>query len=76
MLQRRISGWFAEVARRGRPVAAVTHHGVIQATLALALDWDMRGSPPLRLRRQCVQFFHLDPAGRPRVHRLNVPLVE
>lgn len=73
-VQARLRAWFSEVARRGRPVAAVTHMGVIRATLAMATAWDMSGEPPAALHDACLHLFRLDTEGRPRAERLNVPL--
>jgi broad specificity phosphatase PhoE len=73
-VQVRIEPLLAEIARSGRPTAAITHKGVIRAVLALATGWDMRDKPPHRLSWAAAQLFRLDPAGRPAVERLNLPL--
>jgi broad specificity phosphatase PhoE len=70
----RLTPLLAEIARDGRPTAAVTHKGVIRAVLALATGWDMRDKPPHRLDWSAAQLFRLDAEGRPRIARLNVPL--
>ena len=41
----RLRPWIAAVARAGRPVAAITHRGVIRALYAEATGWDMIGPP-------------------------------
>ncbi len=73
-VQERLRAWFAEVVRRGRPVVAVTHKGVIRATLALALGWDMTDPCPVRIDWACAHMFSLDTAGAPKTRRLNIPL--
>ena len=73
-VQARVTPLLAEIARSGRPTAAVTHKGVIRAVLALATGWDMRDKPPHRLSWAAAHVFRLDPAGRPAVERLNLPL--
>ena len=73
-VQARIAPWLAEVAIRGRPVAAVTHKGVIRAVLALASGWDMTGKPPARLDWDCAHLFTLAGDGTAAVERLNIPL--
>jgi probable phosphoglycerate mutase len=73
-VQARVMPLLAEIARSGRPTAAITHKGVIRAVLALATGWDMRDKPPHRLSWAAAQLFRLDPAGRPMVERLNLPL--
>ena len=75
-VRRRIAPWLAEVARAGEPVAAVTHLGVIRALTSLALDWDMTGEPPVKLRRAAAHGFAVAPDGLVTVERLNLPLDE
>ncbi len=73
-VQRRLLLLLAEIAAAGQPAAAITHKGVIRAVLALATGWDMLGKPPHRLSWSAAHLFRLDPCGRPRVERLNLPL--
>ena len=73
-VQARVTPLLDEIARSGRPTAAITHKGLIRAVLALATGWDMRDKPPYRLSWAAAQLFRLDPAGRPTVERLNLPL--
>src|SRR6185312_9624189 len=73
-VQTRLMPLLAEIAAAGRPVAAVTHKGVIRAVLALAAGWDMLGKPPVRLSWSAAHLFRLDPAGRPAIERLNIPV--
>jgi broad specificity phosphatase PhoE len=75
-VQARILAWTAEVAALGAPVVAVTHKGVIRATMAMATDWDMLGKPPHGIGDGCAHLFRLDPAGRPTVEAMNIPLEE
>ena len=73
-VQARVTPLLAEIARAGRPTAAITHKGVIRAVLALATGWDMRDKPPHRLSWAAAHLFRLDSAGRPAVEQLNLPL--
>ena len=73
-LQQRLSPWLAEVADRGRPTMAVTHHGVVRVLLSLATGWDMTGRPPKKLAWGAVQFFRLGDHGKVAIDRLNVSL--
>jgi broad specificity phosphatase PhoE len=73
-VQARLQPLLAEIARAGRPTAAITHKGVIRAALALATGWDMRDKPPYRLSWAAAHLFRLDPGGRPTIERLNLPL--
>ena len=59
-LQARIVDWARSVAGRRADVLAITHKGVIKATLGLACDWDLTGKPPVRLDWSCVQHFRFD----------------
>jgi len=68
----RVRSWLRDIARENLPTLAVTHRGVIRAILAAASGWDMRGKPPAKLDWSAVHLFRLDPAGAPRVERLNV----
>ena len=73
-LLQRLQGWLADVVAGARPVAAVTHRGVIHAALALATGWDMRGRAPERLDWSSAQLFSLRPEGHLQVDRLNLDL--
>ena len=68
----RVKSWLRDIAREDLPTLAITHRGVIRAILAAAFDWDMRGKPPAKLDWSAVHLFRLDPAGTPRIERLNV----
>ena len=72
----RLGPFLARLAAAERPVAAVTHKGVIRALLALATGWDMCSKPPCRLLPQSAHLFRLDTAGRPAIERLNLPLAK
>lgn len=74
-VQHRLRPFLAERAAAGRPTVAVCHRGVIRATYALAIDWDMTSRPPRRLADNCAQVFRLGPDGRPAVHELDVALL-
>lgn len=71
---RRVQPWLAEVAASRRDSLALSHRGVIRVVFAWAMDWDMLGKPPVKLRWEHLHIFRLDAAGRPRAEALNVPL--
>ena len=73
-VQARVAPWLAALGRRGRPILALTHKGVIRAIFALALDWDMTGKPPVKLRQAAAHLFAVAPEGLVTVERLNLPL--
>ena len=73
-LTQRLRDWLSDVAVRAKPVAAVTHRGVIHAALALATGWNMCGRPPHRLDWSSAHLFRLRADGRLFVDTLNVGL--
>lgn len=73
-LERRLAPLLAEIAAANVPTGAVTHKGVIRATLALATGWAMKEPEPVRLDWNAVHVFRLGPDSVPRVERLNRPL--
>lgn len=70
----RVRGWLVDVAAGGLPTLGITHRGVVRVVFAAAMDWDMRGRPPVKLDWSALHVFELDDGGMPRVMRLNVPL--
>jgi len=75
MVQNRLLPFLHDCRTRPGPTVAVCHKGVIAALYALAADWAMTGPPPDKLRDDCCHEFHLDAAERPRIGRLNLPLL-
>jgi probable phosphoglycerate mutase len=73
-LQRRLAPFLAETGLGRSDVIAVTHRSVIRAIYAQATGWPMLGRPPDRLAEFALHQFAIDSAGRPAVHRLNLPL--
>lgn len=71
----RISAWLAERAEQETPTIAVTHKGVVRATMALALGWDMTGKAPVALDWDSCHIFEADRTGRPKVIQLNLTLL-
>lgn len=74
-VQERLRGWFARLSGQQDSVFAVTHKGVIRAAMAMALDWNMLGSPPRRLDWDCAQLFRLHADGRFEFWRSNIPML-
>ena len=74
-VQVRLRSFLAERAQAEQPTIAVCHRGVIRATYALAIGWDMTEKPPQKLGESCLQIFKLTEDGSPTVHRLDVPLI-
>ena len=74
MVQQRLKPWFEERGGQSSATIAVTHKGVIRAIMALALNWDMRRDPPVKLDWRAAHLFEIDTAGRPRPLRMNIPL--
>ena len=59
-MQARITDWARCAARSRLGVVAITHKGVIKATLGLACEWDLTGKAPVRLDWVCAQRFRFD----------------
>ena len=60
-VQARIVEWARSVADSPPGVVAITHKGVIKATLGLACAWDLTGKSPVRLDWACAHRFRFDP---------------
>lgn len=70
----RLADLYREIAASGRDRLLVCHKGVIRATLAWALDWDMLGRPPVKPENGCLHLFALDAAGAPTLIKANLSL--
>ena len=70
----RITPWLAGIAKAGKPTVAVTHKGVVRATLALATGWDMQDKWPVKIDWSSVQLFAVDDEGRLTAERLNIAM--
>ncbi len=73
-VQGRLLPWLSDLAGRGRPTVAVSHHGVLRALYSLATGWTMVGRPPEKFQWGTVHYFQLDENGKASVERLNVSL--
>ena len=74
-LQARIVDWARSVASRRTDVVAITHKGVIKATLGLACGWSLTGKAPVRLDWSCVHRFRFEPeSGEFVLVEANLPL--
>ncbi|MDD9983102.1 MAG: histidine phosphatase family protein [Gammaproteobacteria bacterium] len=60
-MQSRITDWARSAARLQSDVVAITHKGVIKATLGLACAWDLVSKSPVRLDWSRVHHFRFDP---------------
>jgi probable phosphoglycerate mutase len=74
-VQRRVAAWLVQARAQPGPLVAVTHRGVIDALLALATGWDMRGKSPVRLADDVVHFLDVAEGGAVRARAWNVALV-
>lgn len=61
-VQNRVVAWARSVARSRSDVVAITHKGVIRATLGIACGWDLTGKSPVRLDWSRAHRFRFDPA--------------
>ena len=60
-VQARVLDWAGSAARSPSGLVAVTHKGVIKATLGLACGWDLTGKAPVRLDWSRLHRFRFDP---------------
>ena len=74
MVQHRLLPLLQQLAATGEDTVAVCHKGAMQALYALATGWAMTGPPPEKMKADCCHLFRLDPAGQPRIDRLNLAL--
>ena len=70
----RIKPWLADIAKAAKPTVAVTHKGVVRATLSLATGWDMQDKWPVEIDWSSVQLFAVDDDGRLTAERLNIAM--
>jgi probable phosphoglycerate mutase len=74
-LRARLLAWLQDASRSGRPLAAVTHKGVIQMALAVATGWDLVSRRPHRLLWDRAHLFGYDPGARTlAISRLDIEL--
>lgn len=73
-VQARLMPFLAECAAAASDTIVVAHKGVIRALYAMAVDWDMTGAPPHKLRDGCAHHFVLATDGMPSIGRLNIAL--
>jgi probable phosphoglycerate mutase len=74
-VQARLRPWLQQIASENSDLLAVTHKGVLRALYAMAIDWDMTGKPPVKLRDDCLHLFAIASDGKPAVERLNLSLL-
>ena len=70
----RLKPWVCEIARAGRPAAAVTHRGVIRALYAEATGWEMIGPPADGFTPGSAQLFLAREDGTVALVRANLML--
>ena len=61
-VQARVVEWARSVPHSPAGVVAITHKGVIKATMGLARAWDLTGKSPVRLDWACAHRFGFNPA--------------
>lgn len=70
----RLQPWLLDIAQSAESALAVTHRGVIRVLMAQALGWEMLGKAPVKLQRNALHVFQVEPDGTVRPERFNVPL--
>jgi probable phosphoglycerate mutase len=75
-LHARVQNFFADVARLGEDVIAVTHMGVLRAAYVMATGWNGEMAMPEELDLKAALVLSLALDGTPTIAELNVPLRE
>ncbi|MFT5390821.1 MAG: broad specificity phosphatase PhoE [Gammaproteobacteria bacterium] len=70
----RVQRWLVELARSHTSVVMFSHKGVVRALLSLALDWDMKQKPPIKLDWHRCHLFEVSAAGGPSLLEPNIAL--
>lgn len=73
-VQERLASWFLDVASRGRPTVAVSHHGVLRAIYSMATGWNMVDPLPEKFRWGTMHFFRITDTGKVSVERINITI--
>ncbi|MDB3952656.1 histidine phosphatase family protein [Alphaproteobacteria bacterium] len=73
-VQERLKPFLLDRARLARDTIVVCHKGVIRAVYALAIGWDMKSKPPIKMQDGCAQLFSLDEKGMPETLEFDVRL--
>ncbi len=71
-LHARVAAFLKDVAREESDAIAVAHLGVLRAAYTLATGWDMATPMPADLDVSKILLLSLDPAGAPKIARLNL----
>ena len=73
-VQERLKPFLLDRARLTKDTIVVCHKGVIRAVYALAVSWDMKSKPPVKMEDGCAQLFSLDQHGMPETLELDLSL--
>lgn len=73
-VQERLVSWLHDVATRGSPTVAVSHHGVLRALYSLATGWNMVDPLPEKFQWDAMHSFHVSDDGQVHVERINVSI--
>ena len=73
-MQERLKPFLLDRARLTKDTIVVCHKGVIRAVYALAVSWDMKSKPPVKMEDGCAQLFSLDQHGMPETLELDLSL--
>lgn len=70
----RLQPAYRDLANTGDNALIFCHKGIIRATMAWAMDWDMLGKPPVKLLPASLHIFTLGPEGNPTLEIPNLAL--
>ncbi len=73
-VQERLKPFLLDRAQLTKDTIVICHKGVIRAVYALAVGWDMKSKPPVKMNDGCAQLFSLDQNGIPETLELDLNL--
>ena len=73
-VQQRLRPLLSDLEKMQTNRLIVTHKGVLRALLAYATGWEMRDSPPIKLRDGCVHLFNLSITNKLEPINMNISL--
>ena len=74
-VRQRVKEWVGRVSQNGLPTGAVSHQGIIRATISLATGWNMINPPPEEIKWDAIHLFEINENGVVEIKELNISLI-
>ena len=74
-VRQRVREWIGRVSQNGLPTGAVSHQGIIRATMSLATGWNMINPPPEEIKWDAIHLFEINSKGDVKIMELNISLI-